>query len=400
MSVKRKDRKGRILRAGETQRKDGRYMYKYVGSDGKNKYVYSSRLTAGDPVLEGNKEELSLREKIAEIEKNKILGVNIDNKITVRKAVKSCIDSKNNIRENTIKTYKYIYKLIDNSEIADMLVGNIKTSYAKGWIRSLQTTHGKNIKTIKIIYSLLKQTFQELVEDDLILKNPFNFKISTIVANDEVKREALSEYDEKVFLNFIRNDSFYYIHYGAIYILLNTGLRISELCGLTINDIDFKNNTISVNHQIVINRYNKPQVVDNLKSKSSVREIPMIKQVKHFFEEIIDKTLKSERILTIDNYTGFLFLTKRGTITNAKIWEYRFNMIVRKYNSTHEYQLPKITPHVCRHTFCSRMANSGINPKTLQYIMGHSTIGITLNTYSHINSQEAKKEIERISGCL
>ena len=69
MSVKRKDRKGRILRTGETQRKDGRYMYKYVGSDGKNKYVYSSRLTAGDPVLEGNKEELSLREKIAEIEK-------------------------------------------------------------------------------------------------------------------------------------------------------------------------------------------------------------------------------------------------------------------------------------------------------------------------------------------
>lgn len=400
MSVKRKDRKGRILRAGETQRKDGRYMYKYVGSDGKNKYIYSSRLTASDPILEGSKDELSLREKIAEVEKNKILGVDIDNKITVREAVKTCIDSKNNIRDNTFKTYKSMYNFIDDSEIADILVSNIKTSYAKSWIRSLQTTNGKSIKSIKIIYSLLKQTFQELVEDDLILKNPFNFKLSTIITNDEVKREALSEYDERVFLNFIKNDNFYSVYYRAIYILLNTGLRISEFCGLTISDIDFENNTISVNHQVIINRYYRTQVVDNLKTKSGIREVPMIKQVKQFLQEIIDEILKSDRVLTIDNYTGFLFLTKRGTVTNAQIWANRFDRIVRKYNSTHDYQLPKITPHVCRHTFCSRMANSGINPKTLQYIMGHSNINVTLNIYSHVNSQEAKKEIERISGIL
>ena len=59
--------------------------------------------------------------------------------------------------------------------------------------------------------------------------------------------------------------------------------------------------------------------------------------------------------------------------------------------------MPKVTPHVCRHTFCSRMASAGMNPKTLQYIMGHSDIGVTLNTYTHIGYDEAADEMIRIA---
>ena len=47
--------------------------------------------------------------------------------------------------------------------------------------------------------------------------------------------------------------------------------------------------------------------------------------------------------------------------------------------------MPEITPHVCRHTYCSNMAKSGMNPKTLQYLMGHADIGTTLNVYTHVN---------------
>ena len=76
-------------------------------------------------------------------------------------------------------------------------------------------------------------------------------------------------------------------------------------------------------------------------------------------------------------------------------WEKYFQHAVQKYNSIHKLQLPKITPHVCRHTFCSNMAKSGINPKTLQYLMGHSEIGVTLNTYTHIK-EDAKAELEKL----
>ena len=58
--------------------------------------------------------------------------------------------------------------------------------------------------------------------------------------------------------------------------------------------------------------------------------------------------------------------------------------------------MPNITPHVCRHTYCSNMAKSGMNPKTLQYLIGHSDIDVTLNTYTHLGLQDAKDEMERL----
>ena len=76
-------------------------------------------------------------------------------------------------------------------------------------------------------------------------------------------------------------------------------------------------------------------------------------------------------------------------------WEKYFQHAVQKHNNIYRVQLPKITPHVCRHTFCSNMAKSGMNPKTLQYLMGHSEIGVTMNTYTHLREEDAKEEMEK-----
>ena len=87
-------------------------------------------------------------------------------------------------------------------------------------------------------------------------------------------------------------------------------------------------------------------------------------------------------------YHGFLFLDKNGKYMQH---------IREKYNKIYKVQMPDVTPHVCRHTFCSNMANSGMNPKTLQYIMGHSDIGVTLNTYTHIGYEDASREMKKVS---
>lgn len=78
-------------------------------------------------------------------------------------------------------------------------------------------------------------------------------------------------------------------------------------------------------------------------------------------------------------------------------WEKYFQHIREKYNSIYKVQMPCITPHVCRHTFCSKMAKAGMNPKTLQYIMGHSDIGVTLNTYTHLQFDDALEEMKELS---
>ena len=80
----------------------------------------------------------------------------------------------------------------------------------------------------------------------------------------------------------------------------------------------------------------------------------------------------------------------------AMHWEHRFNHMVKRYNDIHRVQMPNITPHVCRHTYCSNMAKSGMNPKTLQYLMGHSDIGVTLNTYTHLGLEDATDELRRM----
>lgn len=98
----------------------------------------------------------------------------------------------------------------------------------------------------------------------------------------------------------------------------------------------------------------------------------------------------------VDGYSGFLFLDKEGLPLVAMHWEHRFNHMVARYNEIFRIQLPNITHHVCRHTYCSNMARSGMNPKTLQYLMGHSEIGVTLNTYTHLGLEDAVDEIKKM----
>ena len=98
----------------------------------------------------------------------------------------------------------------------------------------------------------------------------------------------------------------------------------------------------------------------------------------------------------IDGKCGFLYLDKNNMLMVALHWEKYFQHICQKYNRIYKIQMLKITPHVCRHTYCSNMAKSGMNPKTLQYLMGHADIGVTLNTYTHMGYEDAKEEVRKI----
>ena len=93
---------------------------------------------------------------------------------------------------------------------------------------------------------------------------------------------------------------------------------------------------------------------------------------------------------------GFLVLDKNGMPYLALHWEKRFEYALGKYNRTFKEELPTITPHVCRHTYCSNMAKSGVSPKTLQYLMGHADIATTLNVYTHLKYDDVEKEVREL----
>ncbi len=160
-------------------------------------------------------------------------------------------------------------------------------------------------------------------------------------------------------------------------------MRISEFCGLTISDVDLKKRMIHIDHQLI--RTSKMEYkVEPPKSNAGVRDIPMSDEVYACFKRIIDARPKLKIEPMFDGKAGFLYLDKNGRPKVALHWEKYFNHMVHKYNDIYKVQIPNITPHVCRHTYCSHCASAGMNPKHLQYLMGHADIGVTMDTYTHV----------------
>lgn len=398
MSEKRRDKRNRILHNGETQRADGRYRFTYQDTDGNTKDVYSWRLDHNDPYPKGKRKDLSLREKEKQIEQdmfNQI--VSNGGNYTVLSLVEKYVSLKTGVRHNTEAGYKTVINILKKDPFGNKRIDKVKLSDAKAWLIKLQKVDGRGYSSIHTIRGVLRPAFQMAENDDLIRKNPFQFDLASVVVNDSVTREAITRKQQREYLRFVQEDKHFCRYYDGIFILFNTGLRISEFCGLTIADIDFKEKCIRVNHQL--QRTSKMEyVIEAPKTEKGIRYVPMTDEVAESFRKII-KNRKAPKVEPIiGGYTGFLFLDKNDMPMVALHWEKYMQHILEKYNSIYKVQMPKVTPHVCRHTFCSNMAKSGMNPKTLQYIMGHSDISVTLNTYTHINFEDAQSELKRVVG--
>lgn len=398
MSEVRRDNKGRKLFSGESQRKDGKYEYKYQDAWGKRKTVYSWKLTPTDRVPAGKRDDISLREKIKQIQKDLNSNITPDGgNFTVLELVEKYISQKTGVRHNTRSNYKFVLNVIKKEAFGQKRIDKIKVSDAKEWLIKMQQIDGRGYSSIHTIRGVVRPAFQMAVDDDLLVKNPFEFQLNTVVVNDSVTREAITRQQERDFLEFVENDKHFCKYYDGIYILFKTGLRISEFVGLTKKNLDFENSRIIVDHQLQRTRDMK-YIIEDTKTESGERMVPMTPEVKEAFQRILANRKNPKIEPMVDGYSGFLFLDKNGRPMVALHWEKYFQHIREKYNKIYRVQMPKVTPHVCRHTFCSNMAKSGMNPKTLQYIMGHSDISVTLNVYTHLNYDDAEEEMQKIVG--
>lgn len=398
MSEVRRDNKGRKLFNGESQCKDGKYEYKYQDAWGKRKTVYSWKLTPTDRVPAGKRDDISLREKIKQIQKDLNSNITPDGgNFTVLELVEKYISQKTGVRHNTRSNYNFVVNVIKKEAFGQKRIDKIKVSDAKEWLIKMQQMDGRGYSSIHTIRGVVRPAFQMAVDDDLLVKNPFEFQLNTVVVNDSVTREAITRQQERDFLEFVKNDKHFCKYYDGIYILFKTGLRISEFVGLTKKNLDFENNRIIVDHQLQRTRDMK-YIIEDTKTESGERMVPMTPEVKEAFQRILSNRKNPKVEPMVDGYSGFLYLDKNGRPMVALHWEKYFQHIREKYNKIYRIQMPKVTPHVCRHTFCSNMAKSGMNPKTLQYIMGHSDISVTLNTYTHLNYDDAEEEMQKVVG--
>lgn len=379
MSEKRRDNKGRLLRTGESQRKDLTYEYRYTDATGKRKSVYAKNL-----------QELRRRED--QIQKNVDDSINYcEGSINVIELVERYVALKQGVRHATKVGYNFVLNLIRKEDFCYRRINTIKVSDAKLWLMKLQRD-GRGYSTITSVRGVVKPAFQMACDEDIIRKNPFAFSLAGVVVNDSQKRVALTPDQQKTFMDFVKEDSHYSRYYDEFNVLLGTGMRVSEFCGLTMEDLDFANRKIRVEKQLI--RENKGAYhVEKTKTESGVRFIPMSDEVFQSLKNILKNRKKPQKEMMVDGCTGFLLLDKNGNPKLALHLEHHMQWTMKKYRKTRTEPLPTVTPHVLRHTFCTNMANAGMD---LQYLMGHADAGVTLNVYTHASYAHAEQSMQKI----
>ena len=380
MAGKRKDRNGRVLKTGENQRKNGTYDYRYTDSHGKVRCIYAKTLE-------------DLRKKEAAIQRDLADGINYAaGEVSVADLVDRYMSLKRDIGHNTKRAYGTVINRINESEFGHMKVRNVKLSDAKRFYIDLHDTGSKR-NTISIYHSVLRPTFEMAVDDDMIRKNPFKFKVADIIPDDAVKRTALTKQQQENYLRFIQENG-QDNYYDDIVILMGTGLRVSELYGLTKKDVDFKKRLIFIDHQLC-RTAEKPYFVKSPKTSSGVRCIPMSDVVYMALKRVVANRQSPTVELLVDGYSGFLFLDKAGMPKVAMHLENYMRGMQKKMERSYGKSFPRVTPHVLRHTFCTNMQRAGIDVKSLQYLMGHSNVSVTLDVYTHVDFHAVQEAFGR-----
>lgn len=383
MSEKRKDDKGRVLKDGESQRKDGRYQYRYTDMKGKRRCVYSLSL-------------LDLREKEDQI-RREVFDKGLDycaGEIRVLDLVEKYLATKQGMRYNTRIGYDYVLGILKEEDFAYRQIRTIKTSDVKAWFISL-SQKGKRYSTIQSIRGVLKPAFDMALEEDVLSKNPFAFPLTKVVPDDTIERRPLTEDQEKAFLEYLQGDLCRLRYYDPVVILLGTGLRISELCGLTISDLDFSRRCIHVERQLARTQHCE-YYLQKPKTESGKRIIPMSDDVYDALKRVLRNRPKPKIEVSVDCQSGFLFLDKDKKPKVAGHFEHALKRIVEKYNAEHCEQIV-VTPHILRHTFCTKLARAGMPVKELQYLMGHADVETTLRIYTHMDYYAAQKSFQKYS---
>lgn len=356
----------------------------YTDVKGTVRYVYSPTL-----------EELRVKEDVIQYD----LRDGIDyaaSEITVAELVSRYINTKRGLSQNSKRAYGTAVKIIENDPFGARQIRAVKASDAKTWFVAL---HDRGLKqhTIEVVQNVIRPAFAMAVEDDAIRKNPFKFKLAEIIPNDAYVRPALTKPQQEKYLRFIQSEG-RGNYYDDIVILLGTGLRVSELYGLTKADVDMERRQIRITKQLC-RTAERPYFITEPKTKSGMRTIPMSEEVYAAFLRVLrGRRTAVERF--VDGYAGFLFLDKAGQPKVAMHLENYMREMQKKYIAKHGRTLPSVTPHVLRHTFCTNLQQTGIDVKSLQYLMGHSSASVTLDVYSHVDYDAVEKAFDRAVASL
>lgn len=408
--MKRKNDSGIVLKKGESQLSTGRYRYRYYDDIGNAHDVYSWRLRPEDPLPEGKKPCLSLREIEADLKRQIETGLKAWDSagLTVEKLVKEYMDNQRPYwKQTTITSYEYQVKAHIIPRIGKKKVSKITPDDIERFYFEL-INEGMKAGSISAVDTILNSSFRTAVRKRIIATNPCSGILGAVkkkTGYQKEQRHALEEWEQTALLEFIKE--YYPEKYIPCYVLAWTGLRIGELAGLTWADIDFEKELIHVRRSLEYTTVDKKAqyVFSSPKTAAGFREVPMLKDVKKLLQGMklnsskVVKIGKPGKVTTED----VIFRTMGGSPLYDFVMHAALKKAVKKYNEVHAEQMPVVSPHIFRHTFtcwlienfsCGDNATMIDNLKYIQKILGHSDASTTLNVYSELRKDKLKEKHE------
>lgn len=394
--AKRMDSKRRALKKGESQRKDGMYVYR-VMIDGK------SRMVSATSLEELRKKEDKMFKKIDN-------GIDLDKQDTTLNdlADKYLMDKKKSVQETTYQTMVVYYNRYVRDDFGKRLLSDIKRSELKEFYLGLISgPKPVKIATLSRLNSILKPMLEAAVNDDIIIKNPANGVIGEIkgeTKSQQTKVGSLTKDQQTEFIHYIKIMENHKFVRNLILVLIGTGARIGEVLGLRWEDIDLEKGIIDINHAVgYVKRDGKyRQIVKGPKSMSGNRQIPMLEEVRNaFIDQRELQNVMNHEPPVIDGYTDFIFLSERGGIFTRENVSIQIKQIVDEHNDLYpDKKLPKFTTHQLRHTFATLLCKNSTDLKAIQKILGHSDISITMNKYADATEDGVTDAMQSLEGVI
>lgn len=396
---KRTDNRGRILRNGELQRKeDNRYLYRYTDLSGKKRTVYALTL-------------VELREKEKQIERDLQDGIDSSKgDMTLNQLFYTYMETKSDLRESTRCNYLSVWKnAIENTDLGKMKIAKIKQFHIRAFYSGL-VKDGYAANTIKLYHNLIYPALELAVESDIIRKNPAK-DCKKGIGGTKKERTAMTIEEQGKILDFVKESSRYNVYYPMIIFALSTALRVGELTGLRWSDVDLKQNVIHVRQQLIYkNLGNGCQFhIQPLKTEAGRRDIPLTAAARKSLIKQRELSMllgKAAKIQEVEGISDFVFTNSQGKPYATNAVNFMLANVVKGYNQAEEIKaetehrkpvlLPHISAHILRHTACTRLAETGLEPKVLQYIMGHANVSITLDVYTHLDFTQIQEKMEAV----
>lgn len=370
-----KNLRGRELGKGLSQRKDGKYSARFISVTGKRIEKYFDGLHEAERWLAEARETDSRN------------GLGISSDITYSEWFEYWLTNikGKTIRYNTQRNYRERFEVNIKPVIGRMRLCDIRPLNCQQVLNKMEEQYAGSTmyQTLLAMYT----SFDSAVENDLITKNPVNKSVK-LTKPIEKKNRVLTKTEQAKFLEAAKGTPYQY----QFEFMLQTGLRTGEMIGLTWDNVDFDNRTIRIDRSMEFRYSIGEWMIGPPKSASGYRTIPMTQKV---YDILQYKYAERElRKVSDERFANIVFLNRNGQPLKNSSYDTYIYRVADKAG------IDRLSMHTLRHTFATRCIEAGMKPKTLQQILGHSNIGITMNLYVHITEEEKELEMARVAEAL